>query len=93
MIPNIGIGEMVLIFLVVLLLFGAKRLPEIGSSLGKGIREFKTSMKDVEREIKAPTTPPAYVPPPRPENQFKQLEAPAAQTIAATTQAPATQQS
>jgi sec-independent protein translocase protein TatA len=51
-VPNIGIGEMVLIFLVVLLLFGAKRLPEIGSSLGKGIREFKGSMREVQNEIK-----------------------------------------
>jgi sec-independent protein translocase protein TatA len=82
MIPNIGFGEMVLIFLVVLLLFGAKRLPEIGSSLGKGIREFKTSMKDVEREIKAPTQP-TYVPPPQPVSQFKALEKPAAQTTPA----------
>ncbi|MCH7992231.1 MAG: twin-arginine translocase TatA/TatE family subunit [Gemmatimonadetes bacterium] len=36
-----GMGEMIFIFLIVLLLFGAKRLPEIGSSLGKGIREFR----------------------------------------------------
>jgi len=50
---NIGMGEMLLIFLVVLLLFGAKRLPEIGSSLGKGIREFKGSVREVEKEIKA----------------------------------------
>jgi sec-independent protein translocase protein TatA len=47
-------GEMILIFLVVLLLFGAKRLPEIGSSLGKGIREFKSSVKDIERELTVP---------------------------------------
>ena len=53
-IGGLGMGEMVLIFLVVLLLFGAKRLPEIGSSLGKGIREFKSSVKDIEREIQIP---------------------------------------
>ncbi|GMR14149.1 MAG: hypothetical protein BMS9Abin29_2385 [Gemmatimonadota bacterium] len=53
-IGGLGMGEMVLIFLVVLLLFGAKRLPEIGSSLGKGIREFKSSVKDIEREIHVP---------------------------------------
>ena len=46
-----GMGEMIFIFLIVLLLFGAKRLPEIGSSLGKGIREFKSSVKDIEREL------------------------------------------
>jgi sec-independent protein translocase protein TatA len=47
-------GEMVFIFLIVLLLFGAKRLPEIGSSLGKGIREFKSSVKDIQSELTLP---------------------------------------
>lgn len=50
---GLGMWEMILIFLVVLLLFGAKRLPEIGSSLGKGIREFKGSLREIENEIKA----------------------------------------
>ncbi len=49
-----GMGEMIFIFLIVLLLFGAKRLPEIGSSLGKGIREFKSSVRDIERELTVP---------------------------------------
>ena len=63
---NIGMGEMILIFLVVLLLFGAKRLPEIGSSLGKGIREFKGSMREVEKELKQDDLRNArYTPPPR----------------------------
>ena len=86
MFGGLGMGEMVLIFLVVLLLFGAKRLPEIGSSLGKGIREFKTSMKDVEREFKAPPQQ-QYVPPPQPVNQFRALEAPAAEATPAATPA------
>lgn len=51
---GLGMTEIILIFLVVLLLFGAKRLPEIGSSLGKGIREFKGSIREIEREIKTP---------------------------------------
>ena len=42
--PNIGTGEIVLLLLLALLLFGAKRLPEIGRSLGKGMREFKDSV-------------------------------------------------
>ena len=63
---NIGMGEMLLIFLVVLLLFGAKRLPEIGSSLGKGIREFKSSVREVEKEMKAEEVRQARnTPPPR----------------------------
>ena len=49
-----GMWEMIFIFLVVLLLFGAKRLPEIGSSLGKGIREFKSSVREIEHELKTP---------------------------------------
>jgi len=57
-IGGLGMGEMLLIFLVVLLLFGAKRLPEIGSSLGKGIREFKSSVKDIEKELKLPDDEP-----------------------------------
>ena len=54
---GLGMWEMLLIFLVVLLLFGAKRLPEIGSSLGKGIREFKGSIREIEREVQAPPPP------------------------------------
>ncbi len=48
MFGGVGMWELLLIFLVILLLFGAKRLPEIGSSLGKGIREFKDSVQEVE---------------------------------------------
>ena len=54
---GLGMGEMIVIFLVVLLLFGAKRLPEIGSSLGKGIREFKGSIREIEKEIKTEDEP------------------------------------
>lgn len=46
--------EIILVFMVVLLLFGAKRLPEIGSSLGKGIREFKSSIREIEGELTLP---------------------------------------
>ena len=88
MFGGLGMGEMILIFLVVLLLFGAKRLPEIGSSLGKGIREFKSSVNEVKREVVPPATP-TYVPPPQPVNQFKELSAPAATS----TQTPAAPQS
>jgi sec-independent protein translocase protein TatA len=44
---GIGPEKIVLLFIVVLLLFGAKRLPEIGASLGKGIREFKGSLNEI----------------------------------------------
>ena len=43
---GIGFPELLVIFLVCLLLFGANRLPEIGRSLGEGIREFKKAFKE-----------------------------------------------
>lgn len=52
MLPNIGIPEAVLLLFIVLLLFGARRLPEIGSSLGKGIREFKKGIREVGDEVR-----------------------------------------
>ena len=48
---NLGFTEIMVILLVVLLLFGAKRLPEVGSSIGKGIREFKRSLSDTQEAI------------------------------------------
>ena len=52
MFGNLGMWEMLIILFIVMLLFGARRLPEIGGSLGKGIREFKGSLKEVENEFK-----------------------------------------
>ncbi|MFQ5707131.1 MAG: twin-arginine translocase TatA/TatE family subunit [bacterium] len=58
---SIGMPELILIFLVILLLFGSKRLPELARGLGKGIREFKKAtsdlrddldMSDIEKEVK-----------------------------------------
>jgi sec-independent protein translocase protein TatA len=43
--------EILMILVVVLLIFGAKRLPEVGSSIGKGIREFKRSLSDTSDAI------------------------------------------
>lgn len=51
---SVGIWEVILILAVLLLVFGAKRLPEIGAALGKGIREFKGSVRDIESEINRP---------------------------------------
>jgi sec-independent protein translocase protein TatA len=48
---EIGIEKILLLLLIVLLLFGAKRLPEFGRSLGKGIREFKGSLSGVKDAI------------------------------------------
>jgi sec-independent protein translocase protein TatA len=54
---NLGFGEILLVLLVILLLFGAKRIPEIAGSFGKGIRELKKSMTEVERQIIEPEPP------------------------------------
>jgi len=50
-IGSLGPTELILILLVVLLLFGAKKLPELAKGLGKGIREFKNASKHVEEEM------------------------------------------
>jgi sec-independent protein translocase protein TatA len=46
---GIGIPELIIILVIILLLFGASRLPEIGRGLGKGIKNFKESTKDEEK--------------------------------------------
>ena len=47
---NIGIGELLVILLILLLIFGAKRLPEIGRSLGRTMHEFKKGMREGEEK-------------------------------------------
>lgn len=59
MLGNLGFTEILLILVVVLLLFGARRLPEIGASFGKGIREFKRSLSDVTDAVNQPMPPDA----------------------------------
>ncbi|GIK60556.1 MAG: twin-arginine translocase TatA/TatE family subunit [Ignavibacteriota bacterium] len=56
MFGNLGAGEIILIVLVVLLLFGAKKIPELARGIGKGMSEFKKGLKDVETEIKSADT-------------------------------------
>jgi sec-independent protein translocase protein TatA len=53
--PNIGPLEIVVILIIALIVFGPKRLPELGRSMGKGIREFKSSLsgdKDDEDDVR-----------------------------------------
>ncbi len=78
-IGDVGGGEMMLIFLVVLMLFGGEKMPELARGVGKALREFKKATSGVEEQIKqamaeapppkprpapAPSLPPAYTPPP-----------------------------
>ena len=53
MFGNLGAGEIILIVLVILILFGAKKIPELARGIGKGMSEFKKGLKDVEDEIKS----------------------------------------
>jgi sec-independent protein translocase protein TatA len=55
--PNIGTGEIILLLLLALLLFGAKRLPEIGRSLGTGMKEFKDSVTGKGNDDDRPELP------------------------------------
>ena len=65
MLGNIGPLEIIVVLIIALVVFGPKRLPELGSSLGRGIREFRNTVTgdkdDEEPEVKAirATTPPA----------------------------------
>lgn len=49
---RIGTPEIIIIVLAIIILFGAKKLPEIGSALGKAIREFRKAGRDIKEEVK-----------------------------------------
>jgi sec-independent protein translocase protein TatA len=74
---NLGGGEIILILALVLILFGAKKLPELAKGLGTGIKEFKKATREVTDEVsnamdesqssrRLPPTPPAPMPEPTP---------------------------
>jgi len=82
---SLGPLELILIFLVVLLIFGAKRIPEIARGIGKGIREFKDATSEISREldieekrqrIEQPRQPQQGTPQPRSATQSSTDEAP-----------------
>ncbi len=56
MFPKLGMGELIVILLIVVVLFGASRLPQLGSGLGQGIRSFKKAFSG-EDEEKPPAAP------------------------------------
>jgi len=59
-------GHIILVLVGALLIFGPKRLPDIGKSLGKGIREFKGALNHIADDEPAPSSTPAPAPPPAP---------------------------
>ena len=55
-IPTMGLAEWIIILVIVFLLFGAKRLPEIGKGIGEGIKNFRGAMKkDEDKDLQKPT--------------------------------------
>ena len=63
--PNIGPAEIIIVLVIVLLIFGPKRLPDLGRSLGRGMREFKDSVtgKDRDERAELPVAAPDTAPP------------------------------
>jgi len=55
MFENIGGGELLVILFIVFIFFGPKKLPELGKSIGKGIREFRTAMRGLQEDIQNST--------------------------------------
>jgi sec-independent protein translocase protein TatA len=73
---GVSLPELLILLVVLLLVFGAKRLPEMGKSLGKGMREFKDAVSGEDEPAKGPTAtmnrvelPPAAPVPPAPSAQ------------------------
>lgn len=52
---SLGFGEILVILFIILLLFGAKRLPELAKGLGRGLREFKQATSEIQEEIQSAT--------------------------------------
>lgn len=79
MLGNLGFTEIVILLLVLLLVFGARRIPEIGASIGQGIKEFKRSLRDAGGEDESHNVPPASssssspLPPPAGSGEPKRL--------------------
>jgi sec-independent protein translocase protein TatA len=62
-------SHMIWILLIVVLLFGAKKIPDLAKGLGQGIKEFKKATKDVEKELQNPAANDTKSPPEKKENQ------------------------
>ena len=60
--PNVGPMELIVILVIALIVLGPKKLPEVGRSIGKGMREFKDSVTGVEEAVST-TTPTTTAPP------------------------------
>ncbi len=61
--PNIGPGELILVLVIVLILFGPGKLPDIGNAIGRGVREFRKASNSLEDTIRGDDKPAAPAPP------------------------------
>lgn len=73
---NLGGGEIILILALILILFGARKLPELAKGLGQGIKEFKKATREVTDEVSRSMDEP---PPPPPQKQLPPNNPPAAE--------------
>src|SRR5262245_30205840 len=82
---NLGGGEIILILALVLILFGAKKLPELAKGLGTGIKEFKKATREVSDEVSSAMddnpTPAKRLPPTPPASTPEAAQVQAAQTV------------
>ena len=72
---NLGGGEIILILALILILFGAKKLPELAKGLGQGIKEFKKTSREIQDELNEAIDLNAPPPPPRREQQVLPAQA------------------
>jgi sec-independent protein translocase protein TatA len=73
--PNIGAPELIIILVIALLILGPGKLPEVGASIGKSIREFRKASSDINDSVKVDTSP---LPPAPPVENPPVVDAPAA---------------
>jgi sec-independent protein translocase protein TatA len=73
--PNIGAPELIIILVIALLILGPGKLPEVGASIGKSIREFRKASSDINDSVKVDTSP---LPPAPPVENPPAVDAPAA---------------
>ena len=77
-IGNLGGPDLFIILLIVLVLFGAKKLPDLARSLGQSMNEFKKAREDIDRELHNAGAQPSE---PRPSNSAQQVAMPSAQQV------------
>jgi len=68
-VENVGGGELLVILFVILIFFGPKKMPELGKNLGKGIREFKNAMKDIQEGVEKSIEGSTFTASPPPDNK------------------------